>query len=336
MTAGSGNTNTTFSGDISGGGGLTKVGTGPLTLTGTTLYTGATNIYAGAAGGRRVGAASPFFVNSGGTLGGTGTVGTTTVASGGTVAPGNPIGTLNVNGTIAFNTGSTYAIDVSPAAADKIAVSGTASLAGTAQATFQGGSYAPKVYTILSSAGLGGKFDTFTVVGKPSGFSASLDYTSTDALLILQVSTLGQDTTLNQPAERCQRDQLVLQRRWRLAAGVPGDFQPRWDRSSRRAFPAFRRGGDSASRSASMMTGQFLGLMLDAFVDGRSANAFGGGGWLSRKIRFTEFRTRLWGGTRAVATASAVVRPPLERMGHGIRRRGRVWRQSSIGSHHFR
>jgi hypothetical protein len=134
---------------------------------------------------------SAFFVNSGGTLGGSGTVGTTTVASGGTLAPGSSTG-LNVNGTLTFNAGSTYAVGVSPSTADKVVVSGTASLAGTVQATFQGGSYKPKTFTILTSAGLGGTtFDTVTFSGAPSGFSTSVSYTTTDALLSV-TSALGQ------------------------------------------------------------------------------------------------------------------------------------------------
>jgi autotransporter-associated beta strand protein len=277
LTAGSDNTNTTFSGDISGGGGLTKVGSGALTLSGTSLYIGATNINAGTLVVDGSIAASPFFVNSGGTLGGSGTVGTTTVASGGTLAPGTPIGTLSVNGTLAFNPGSTYAIDVSPAAADKVAVSGTASLAGTAQATFQGGSYAPKVYTILSSTGLGGTtFDTFTVVGKPSGFSASLDYTSTNALLILS-SALGQDTTLNRNQQNVAS---AINSFFNGGGALPPEFLAIFNLGGTDLQGALSQlsgeAATGASRSASLMTGQFLGLMLDAFVDGRSANAFGG------------------------------------------------------------
>jgi autotransporter-associated beta strand protein len=47
LTAGGNNSNTIFSGEISGTGGLTKVGTGTLTLSGTNTYTGTTTVSAG-------------------------------------------------------------------------------------------------------------------------------------------------------------------------------------------------------------------------------------------------------------------------------------------------
>ncbi len=58
-------------------------------------------------------------MNSGGTLGGTGTVAATTINSGGTLAPGNSIGTMTVSGNLSFASGSTYAVEVSPTAADR-------------------------------------------------------------------------------------------------------------------------------------------------------------------------------------------------------------------------
>src|SRR5204862_470870 len=47
LTAGGSNASTTFSGIMSGTGGLTKAGTGTLTLTGANSYTGTTNVSAG-------------------------------------------------------------------------------------------------------------------------------------------------------------------------------------------------------------------------------------------------------------------------------------------------
>ena len=149
---------------------------------------------------------------------------------------------------------------------------------GTAQATFQGGSYAPKVYTILSSAGLGGtKFDTFTALGSRSGFSASLDYTSTDARLIL-TSALGQDTTLNRNQQNVAS---AINSFFNGGGALPPEFLAIFNLGGADLQGALSQlsgeAATGASRSASMMTGQFLGLMLDAFVDGRSASAFGVG-----------------------------------------------------------
>ncbi len=56
LTAGNDNTSTTFSGIIQNGGfplGLTKTGTGTLILSGTSTYTGATEVSAGTLRGGR-------------------------------------------------------------------------------------------------------------------------------------------------------------------------------------------------------------------------------------------------------------------------------------------
>ena len=78
-------------------------------------------------------------VGSGAFLGGTGIVGETQVMAGGTLSPGNSIGTLTVDGNLTFHGSSFYRVEVSPSAADRTDVTGTATLAGTVQAAFQSG-----------------------------------------------------------------------------------------------------------------------------------------------------------------------------------------------------
>jgi len=119
LTVGSNNLNTTFSGVIQDGGSLGKIGTGTLTLSNASGYTGGTTITKGTLlvanifnSGTGTGAVQ---VNKG-TLGGTGiitgavTVGTGTT-SGAILLAGNSAtspGTLTVNNTLTFNSLSTY------------------------------------------------------------------------------------------------------------------------------------------------------------------------------------------------------------------------------------
>ncbi len=130
LTSGNDNSSTIFSGSIAGTGGLTKVGSGTLQLTGSSNYTGPTTVNAGTLSVNGSTVNSAFTVNAGGTIGGNGTIGSTTV-NGGTLSPGNSIGTLTVQGNLVLTAAATYLVEVSPAAADRTNVTGTATLAGT-------------------------------------------------------------------------------------------------------------------------------------------------------------------------------------------------------------
>lgn len=192
LTTGNDNGDSTFSGGIQGAGGVSKSGTGNFILSGTSTYTGATTVNAGTLSvNGDISTSSGVTVNSGGTLGGTGIVSNVVIGSGGTLAPGNSIGTISVSGNLTFNGGSTYAVEVSPSAADRTNVSGTATLAGTVAASFATGSYINKSYTILSAGARNGTFSALTTAGLPFGFSAGLSYSGNDVLLDLTIVGFG-------------------------------------------------------------------------------------------------------------------------------------------------
>lgn len=116
LSVGNNGSSTTYSGNLSGAGSLTKLGVGTFTLSGANDYTGATMVNGGTLRiNGSLATASGVKVNSGGTLAGTGTIGgATTIASGGTLMAGTTnIGTLAINNTMTLNVGSTTVLRLS-------------------------------------------------------------------------------------------------------------------------------------------------------------------------------------------------------------------------------
>src|SRR5262249_55777622 len=139
--------------------------------------------------------ASTVFVNSGATLMGTGTIGGLNVGGGGTYAPGNSPRTLTGAGKLAVQSGALYLGQVNPSTASSTIVTGRPPPAGPARAPSAGGSYATRPSTPLPAAGAlnAPTSNPLPTTNPPAGFTASLSYTATDAILNL-TAALGQPT----------------------------------------------------------------------------------------------------------------------------------------------
>jgi autotransporter-associated beta strand protein len=180
--------NSTFSGAISGTGGLAKSGGGVLTFTGTGTFTGATTV---TGGGLKINgsiAQSPVTVTNSGVLSGAGTVGNLTIGGGGVLSPGNSPGTLTVNGNATFGGGGNTIWQINQATSgtaggnpgwDLVNITGTLTITAT--------SVSPFVFKLQSlnlagdaagsatgfNPGQSYSFLTAATTGGISGFSAS-------------------------------------------------------------------------------------------------------------------------------------------------------------------
>jgi uncharacterized protein with beta-barrel porin domain len=223
-------------------------------------------------------------------LTGTGTVGSFTMISGSTFAPGSgtplnaaPGSSMTVAGNLAFQSGASYLVQVNPTATSFATVTGTASLAGTVQANFAlGPKENPKnSYIILQAGKLTGTFGNLQTTNLPSGWTTSLSNNTANTQVMLNVKAAAGGP---QQATGLSPNQLS-------AAGAINNFFNADPPLPPAFLPLFSlTGGDvanalallsgetatGAQQPAFQLTNQFLNIMLDPFVDGRS-NVNGGG-----------------------------------------------------------
>jgi autotransporter-associated beta strand protein len=244
---------------------LAKNGDSTWTLMGTTNYTGTTTVNQGTLIVNGSLASSILTtVNAGGTLGGNGTLGNTTINRG-ALAPGNSIGTLTVQGSLVFTAASSYMVEVSPAAADRVNVTGGAALGGaTVYASFATGAYAARQYTIVNAAGgISGTFNSVVNTNLPSGFKSTLSYDVTNAYLnlVLDYGAVG-GLTGNQ-----QNVANTLTNFFNSTGGIPFVFGALTPAGLTQAAGETATGSQQTTFNA--MT-QFITTLLDPFIGGRS------------------------------------------------------------------
>jgi uncharacterized protein with beta-barrel porin domain len=210
---------------------------------------------------------------NGGTLAGTGSIAAMlTVHSGGTFAPGT-LGTagtsMTITGNLAFQSGAAYLVNINSTTASRANVTGNASLNGMVEAALAPGSYNSKTtYDILHAGSISGAFAGFTAVNAP-GFSGTLTYQPNDVLLSL-TANLGANAGLTSNQQNVAN---VVNSAFNNGATLPPAFQNLFNLSGPQLANALTQidgeAATGAERSAFQLMTQFLGVMLDPFVDGR-------------------------------------------------------------------
>ncbi|MEI8125896.1 MAG: autotransporter domain-containing protein, partial [Parachlamydiaceae bacterium] len=204
--------NTVYGGVISGGGGVTKVGSGILSLTGANTFTGIMQVLSGELNlngsvGGNMSIASGTLLTGDGTVGGS-----LVISSGGTISPGNSIGTFHVLGNFT-NNGGNYLVEINGAgASDMIDVGGTATLnGGSVIVTSVDGTYSlTDVYTILTASSVTGTYSSVVVNGlpiPPALLKPSLTYDAQHVYFTLQ----GTTPKINFMASTCNELAVALQ-----------------------------------------------------------------------------------------------------------------------------
>ncbi|HLZ03243.1 MAG TPA: autotransporter domain-containing protein [Bradyrhizobium sp.] len=249
----------TFGGVISGAGQVIQAGPGTTVLSGVNTYTGPTTVDAGTLSVTGS-ITSAVFVNAGGVLSGSGTVGSATINAGGLLAPANPGSPLTVQGNLVFATAGAYLVEINNNLADRVNVTGTATLAGDVFASLLGTSVS-KRYTILNATG--GITGTFAGVNNlPTTLAGNLGYDANNVFLNLSLNynALG---SLNSNQQNVAN---ALSNFFNSNGSIPVSFATLTQAGLSQVAGESATGSEQTTFQA--MT-QFITTLLDPFISGR-------------------------------------------------------------------
>jgi uncharacterized protein with beta-barrel porin domain len=211
-------------------------------------------------------------VGAGGTLGGNGTYGSLVVN--GLLSPGNSPGTITT-GSLTLTAASTYLVQVTGTVSDKTIVTGTANIAGQVVVDPLERLLKRTTYTIIDAGTLNGTFASASVAGT-SNFArnAVLSYVGNDVLLTLDPGLLSPILSSNASVNNRS-----------VAGGIDNALLGGANMSN--AFSAiFNLSGNALQNGLTQISGetatgsqqttfnamnQFMGVLLDPFIDGRGA-----------------------------------------------------------------
>jgi len=200
LSVGNNNSNTTYSGKLTGSGSLTKIGSGILLLSGSNTYSGPTTINQGKLLVDGWLSNSAVTVNSGGTLGGTGSLANVTVNAGGHLAPGDPQGGLRLSGSLTLASGAAmdYELDGITNDNEVLMPSGQLILSGQQFSNFiftPLAGFGPGTYILVDAGSINGSLGTNTT-GTIDGLPATLSIDPVQHDLVLTVTPEPSTLTL--------------------------------------------------------------------------------------------------------------------------------------------
>jgi outer membrane autotransporter protein len=208
---------------------------------------------------------------------GTGTL-PATVINGGTLSPGLSIGTITIAGNLTFVGAGNYIVEVSPTAADRTNVGGSANLAGTLTLIPTGGTYAiGRQYVLLNAdGGVNGTFATGDVTGLfGPAIHASVSYDANNVYLTLDPNAISPFLPTDAPLNA--RNVAAALDAGFLAGNASPAFLSLFNLTADSLPAALAQiSGELATGTASAgfrSMDQFLNLMLDPFLENRVAGS---------------------------------------------------------------
>lgn len=196
------NSNGTISGNISGIGQFSKMGTGIVTYSGSGFFQNFIDLMEGTFDLQApITSTTGLTIENPATLIGSGTI-NSNVNCFGTISPGNSPGVITINGDLNFNSTSTYIVEFDPLTSDLLNVNGTVTIQPGARIEllplFGVSMYNPTTYVIINSTNnIGGTFsDVFSPFPAFKGFLSYDDPMKVQFLILQTVDfteVLGSD-----------------------------------------------------------------------------------------------------------------------------------------------